>query len=149
MLHMIRDPEDLNNEDSLERLSRVRESGKIRFCGYSSHNDHAGNFDAAIKSWFYDVAMVPYNHAGNYTHSVSKTYNEWDQPAMEKKFDEAVAVGMGIIAMKTYSAGPYKAEGESEPSFKSALKWILRNRNTHPDWNFDKFLQKKFEAGTG
>lgn len=113
-----------------ETFSRAKEAGKIRFCGFSSHSGESNKIlKAGVEAKFYDVAMVPYNHAGNFHHTVYGIYNEWDQNALEKEFENAVASGMGIIAMKTCSCGPLKQEGEIRGSYQAGLKWILRNKN--------------------
>ena len=121
--------EALNNPIAIEALTKAKEAGKIRFTGFSCHIDQAEILRAAIKIGFYDVVLVAYNHAGNYTHSQSGYYREWDQPALEIELEKASDAGMGIIAMKTCSGGPYKAEGETEASYASALRWILNNKN--------------------
>ena len=122
--------EFVNDPDLMEVFRKAKKDGKIRFCGFSSH---AGNADqvllAGVKTGFYDVAMIPYNHAGHFTHSVYGIYSEWDQAAKERGIEAAAAAGMGVLAMKTCSGGPRKEDGEEKPSYRSALRWILRNRN--------------------
>ena len=87
-----------------------------------------------MKRKFYDVAMFPYNHRGGFWHQggvedkpfdTSGHYNEWDQPALEKVMEKAAASGMGLVAMKTCSAGPLKEDGESKATYTAALKRIL------------------------
>ncbi|MDP2981903.1 MAG: aldo/keto reductase [Candidatus Latescibacter sp.] len=122
--------EFVNDTILMEVFSKAKKSGKIRFCGFSSH---AGSADqilrAGVKTKFYDVAMIPYNHAGHFTHSIYGIYSEWNQEAKEKEIADAVAAGMGILVMKTCSGGPRKEEGEPKETYRSALKWILRNKN--------------------
>ncbi len=81
----------------------------------------------ARESGVYNVAMVAYNHAGNYTHPNSGRFYEWDQASLEKEMEKAAAAGMGIVAMKTCAGGPRKEEGDSSPNYTSALRWILEN----------------------
>ena len=130
--------EQLNSPAVLETLAKAKKSGKIRFCGFSCHGYQAETLRAAVKSGFYDVALIAYNHAGHYWHQghiaenpfdTTGRYYEWDQPAMEKEIEKGVAIGMGFIAMKTCSAGPLKEEGQSEATYTAALRRILMNKN--------------------
>jgi len=113
-----------------EVFEKAKKSGKIRRCGFSAHSSNAHEMLTlgANQGW-YDVAMVPYNHSGSFTHSVYGIYSEWDQDALEKAFEFAVSKGMGVIAMKTCSGGPMITEGEPRGTFREALRWNLRNRN--------------------
>ncbi len=124
------DEQFVNDSILMEVFRKAKESGKIRFCGFSSHAATADEvLSAGVKTGFYDVAMIPYNHAGNFTHSVYGIYSEWDQAAKEKAIAAAAAAGMAVLAMKTCSGGPRREQGEEKLSFRSALKWILRNKN--------------------
>ena len=119
--------EEVNSPEVFEALAQAKEKGLIRFTGVSCHSNQAETLQAVIQCKFYDIFMVSYNHAGNFTHSQSGRFSEWDQPALEKEIVKAAGAGIGIIAMKTCSAGPYKEKGESKASFSSALKWIRKN----------------------
>lgn len=114
----------------MEVFAKAKEAGKIRLCGFSAHSSNAHEMlRLAVETGVYDIGMVPYNHSGSFTHSVYGIYSEWDQDALEKSFENAVAKGMGIIAMKTCSGGPLKKEGDIRGSFRAGLKWILKNKN--------------------
>jgi len=113
----------------LEALGKAKEAGKIRFCGFSSHKNQAEMLREAVKSRFYDVAMISYNHAGHYTHSVSKNYYEWDQEELEREIEKAAEAGVGLVAMKTCSAGPLREHGELEATYTAALRRVLRNEH--------------------
>ncbi|MBN1291060.1 MAG: aldo/keto reductase [Candidatus Latescibacteria bacterium] len=129
LLRWTADKDAIDNPDAIEALTKAKKAGKILFTGFSCHNNQAEIIRAAIENGFYDVALTAYNHAGNYTHSQSGNYSEWDQPALEIELEKASTAGIGIVAIKTCSGGPYKAEGETEASYTSALKWILNNKN--------------------
>ncbi|MBA7699313.1 hypothetical protein ES703_108007 [subsurface metagenome] len=122
------DSVDMINHDAvLEFFRDAKDKGQIRACGFSTHSNQVELLKAANKSNSYDVVMVPYNHKGSYTHSLSGNYHVWDQPALEKELVKAEQNNIGIIAMKTCSSGPYAFGCESEPSYRSALKWILNH----------------------
>ena len=115
----------ISHDAVMEFFRNASEKGLIRACGFSSHSNQIELLKAVNESRSYDVIMVPYNHKGSYIHSLSGGYNEWDQPALEKELEKAKSNNIGIVAMKTCSGGPYAFEDESEPSYRSALKWIL------------------------
>jgi hypothetical protein len=51
--------------------------------------------------------------------------SEWDQPRVEIELEKAHRNQLGVVAMKTCSAGPVAFKGAPEASFKGALKWVL------------------------
>ncbi|UCH63161.1 MAG: aldo/keto reductase [Fidelibacterota bacterium] len=122
------DSVDMINHDAVVDFFRdAKEKGQIRACGFSTHSNQVELLKAANKSKSYDVVMVPYNHKGSYMHMLSDNYREWDQPALEKELEKAEQNNIGIVAMKTCSGGPYAFKGEDQPSYRSALKWILNH----------------------
>ena len=125
LIHGADSVDTINHDAVMEFFHSAKEKGQIRACGFSSHSNQIELLKAANKSKSYDVVMVPYNHKGSYTHSLSDDYSEWDQPALEKELEKAEKNNIGIVAMKTCSGGPYAFDGESRPSFKAALKWVL------------------------
>jgi len=124
-----RKPEDLTSPQVRNAFETAKKSGKIRFSGFSSHENQAETLRTAREAGFYDVALVAYNHAGNYTHPRSGRYYEWDQVSLEKEIERAASEGMGLVAMKTCAGGPLKEDGKPEATYTAALKWILRNKN--------------------
>ena len=117
----------IEHEAVMRFLSAAKEKGQIRACGFSSHDNQVALLKTANNNKFYDVIMIPYNHKGSYTHSLGGHQREWDQPALELELQKAEGNKVGIIAMKTCSAGAYSPDGKSTPSYKAALKWILNH----------------------
>jgi aryl-alcohol dehydrogenase-like predicted oxidoreductase len=117
----------IEHETVMEFFRKAKESGQIRACGFSSHDNQVALLKAANKGNFYDVIMVPYNHKGSYVHSQGGHYREWDQRALESELKKADHNNTGIIAMKTCSGGPYSEDGKSKPSYKAALRWVLNH----------------------
>ena len=124
LMHGIKTPDIINHETIKEFLMEAKKTGKIRACGFSSHANQVELVRDANRDNFYDVIMVPYNHKGSYVHSRRGHYNEWDQPSLEKEFKRAEKNGVGIVAMKTCSGGPYSPDGVSRPTYRNALEWI-------------------------
>lgn len=131
LIHGVDKLEILNHETVMEFFSDAKKQGKIRACGFSSHLHHVEMVRDANRSKFYDVVMIPYNHKGAYTHSRAGYYREWDQPALEEELKATEKNGIGVVAMKTCSGGPYSPDGIVEPSYAEALKWILSHHYVH------------------
>jgi aryl-alcohol dehydrogenase-like predicted oxidoreductase len=125
LIHGASSAEVAYHDAVLKFFSDLKEKGIIRAHGFSSHTNQVDMLKAANQNPFYDVIMVPYNHKGSYIHSNSGNYSEWDQPALEIEMDKAKKHDIGLIAMKTCSGGPYAPEGDAQPSFDKALRWIL------------------------
>ena len=120
----------VNNPVVKEAFEKAKKAGKIRLCGFSSHSgDSHKILRMGVEAKFYDVAMIPYNHAGNFRHTVYGIYSEWDQNALESEFRYAVSQGMSIVAMKTCSGGPLIKSDDDRGSYQEALKWNLQNKD--------------------
>jgi aryl-alcohol dehydrogenase-like predicted oxidoreductase len=127
LLHGQSRTELLHHDAVKDFFSKAKAKGIIRACGFSSHTNHVDLLRDANESSFYDVVMVPYNHKGSYVHSNSGRYSEWDQTALEKELEKAYENQLGIVAMKTCSAGPLALQEGQEPNFTDALKWIIKH----------------------
>lgn len=124
---LIHDPGDVSvvtNEAVMEFFAAAKKMGIIRAHGFSCHNELA-LLESANETKFFDVIMLPYNHKGSFVHMNSGRSAEWDQPRNEVELKKAHKNGLGIIAMKTCSAGPYAFKGNQTPSFQGALEWVL------------------------
>jgi hypothetical protein len=125
LLHGASTTEVINDDTVMEFFLEAKRKGKIRACGFSSHANQLEMVRDANRSKFYDVIMVPYNHKGSYIHSRAGYHSEWNQSALEDELKKAEHNGIGIVAMKTCSGGPYSSDSVVKPTFKDALKWIL------------------------
>ncbi len=124
---LIHDPGDvkiLKNETVQEFLANSKKKGILRAFGFSCHNEHE-LLEYAAQSAFYDIIMLPFNHKGSYVHMNSGRSAEWDQPRNEVELKKAQAQNLGVIAMKTCSAGPYAFRNPEKPTFAGALRWVL------------------------
>jgi aryl-alcohol dehydrogenase-like predicted oxidoreductase len=127
LLHGAEDIDLINHEALLNFFSQAKETGKIRACGFSAHSNQAQLLKSVNETKFYDVLMLAYNHKGSYIHSKYGHYGEWDQPAMEEQMKIAEKNGIGLVAMKTCSAGKYSPDNSLAPSFSDALRWVLQH----------------------
>ncbi|MFA9454414.1 MAG: aldo/keto reductase [Candidatus Aminicenantaceae bacterium] len=124
---LIHDPGEvdvLTNETVMEFFAAAKKQGVIRAHGFSCH-DEIPLLEIANESRFFDIIMLPYNHKGSYVHMNSGRSSEWDQPRVEVELKKAHKNNLGIVAMKTCSAGPYVFKNSQAPSFQGALEWVL------------------------
>jgi len=131
LIHGASSPEISHHEAVKEFFTAARRSGKIRAHGFSSHSNQVEMVRAAVRENFFDVIMIPYNHKGSYVHSNTGRYSEWDQPALEAGMEKARDLGIGLLAMKACSGGPYAPKAGGAPSFERALRWLLEGGRVH------------------
>lgn len=125
LYHQAGSEELLFHETVMETLDAARRAGKIRAAGFSTHNENMHLLERTLRQPFYDLVMVPYNHRGAYVHSQTGRSSQWDQPALEQVLRALHEQGVGIIAMKTCSGGPFSLNRGESPSFRDALKWVM------------------------
>lgn len=124
LIHGASTVSDISNDTVMEFLSKAKKKGYIKAFGFSFHNEiEVLKYANEIK--FYDIIMLPYNHKGSYIHMNSGRYREWDQPGIEIELKKAHKNNLGIVAMKTCSAGPYSSKQEENPSYRKALQWVI------------------------
>lgn len=83
-------PEELKTPEILETFHKLRQDGKVRFLGVTSHSDPAGVLRTAAELGHYDVVMMAYN-------VINGGYLE---DAIRFAYDR----GVGIIGMKVAHA---------------------------------------------
>jgi predicted aldo/keto reductase-like oxidoreductase len=113
--------------DSLDRLldpnvheafARLKEQGKARFLGVSTHTPKLETIaNAAIDDGRFDVMMLAYHHGA------------W--PRLSEIAARAARQGVGVVAMKTLKGAKHRGllesrdEADSYP--QAAFKWVLSN----------------------
>jgi uncharacterized protein len=117
-LHNLTGREDrIFNPEIRETLVRLKEQGKVRFFGVTSHTNEAEVLNALVddKDRFFDTALVKYNF---------KSSQE-----TKEAIARASRANIGVIAMKT-QAGGYTTEkpGPFTPH-QAALKWVLEDKH--------------------
>lgn len=115
--------------DSIERLldpnvheafDRLKDQGKVRFMGVSTHTPNLEEVArSAIDSRRFDVMMLAYHHGA------------W--PLQTQLIEEAAAKGIGIVAMKTLKGAKHRGlldfRPEADSFTQAAFKWVLANRS--------------------
>ena len=125
LVHAIaEDPNDtvrLKDENLYEALDKLKQQGKIRYTGFSSHGkfdtDNAVRF--AIDTGKFDMMLVAFNFE--------------KVPGVEEHIKRAHGKGMGIITMKTFAGakhvGVAKFRRDGASFEQAALRWAVN----HPE----------------
>ena len=114
-LHNLESSERIFVAETKEALLKLKEQGKVRFFGVTTHKNEAIVLNALVddKDRFFDTALVAYNF---------KSGKE-----IGAAIERAAKAGVGIIAMKTQQGGySTSALGTISPH-QAALKWALQN----------------------
>ena len=107
------------HENYLEALTRLRDQGKARYLGVTTHSNEADVIRAAVESGIYDVVCTAYNFR-------MEQFTE-----LKKAIAEAAGAGLGVIAMKTMAGVYWDRERQDPINTKAALKFALQNENIH------------------
>jgi predicted aldo/keto reductase-like oxidoreductase len=98
-------------------MKKIKEEGRARFIGFSTHAHKPEMLDAATESGAYDVVLVSYNF---------KLRNAAETAAA---IERAARAGIGIVAMKTMTGGREDAAGEKKINARACLKWAWQNEH--------------------
>jgi predicted aldo/keto reductase-like oxidoreductase len=117
-LHNLTGREDrIFNPEIREALVRLKEQGKVRFFGVTTHKNEAEVLHALAddKDRFFDTALVKYNFKSD--------------AQTKQAIARAAQANIGIIAMKTL-AGGYATDvlGPFSP-YQAAIKWVLQDQH--------------------
>ena len=117
-IHSCDDVNRLMSPSTHEAFDRLKEQGKARFLGFSSHTPNLPTVArAAMDSDRFDVMMLAYH------------WGLW--PEISEVMDQAHAMDMGVVAMKTLKgAKDHNLAGfeEGSKSFpQAAFRWVLSN----------------------
>ena len=114
-LHNLSTAEQAQNPDMMEALQKAKKSGKARFIGVTTHSNEPTVIRAAVEAKFYDVVLTAFNFRQDHRAEVSKA------------MAEAVAAGVGIVAMKTQAGAYWDKEKQRPINMRAALKWALND----------------------
>ncbi|MCH2170090.1 aldo/keto reductase [Myxococcota bacterium] len=117
-IHSCDSVERLMDENAHEAFDRLKEQGKARFLGVSTHTPNLEAVaNAAIESDRFDVMMLAYH------------YGAW--PHLGDIIDRAAERDIGVVAMKTLRGSKHRGlleNREDRDSFTQAsFKWVLAN----------------------
>jgi len=131
LLHNITEPGLVFHEVVTGLFAEAKKQGKIRACGFSTHNNQAELLRRNTRTGSYDVVMLAFNPHGGYVHANSAREDSWDQEELIGALKAASAAGTGIIAMKTCSGGPFACEPGGQATIPGAVRWVLERKYVH------------------
>ena len=117
--HAINTREAALYEPVLNAMKKIKESGRAKHLGISTHKNEPEIIRAAIDSGVYEVVLVAYN------------FKQDHRDEMNKAIQEAADAGLGIVGMKNMAGGFLDKEKKIPVNAKAALKWALQNPNVH------------------
>jgi aryl-alcohol dehydrogenase-like predicted oxidoreductase len=117
-IHSCNSVERLLDENAHEAFDRLKEQGKARFLGVSTHTPNLEAVaNAAIESNRFDVMMLAYH------------YGAW--PGIGDIMDRAAAKDIGVVAMKTLRGAKHQgllwSRDERDSFTQASFKWVLSN----------------------
>lgn len=116
-LHSCYSPQMATYEPLIEALIKVKEQGKARFIGVSTHKNEPMVIRAAVDSGVYDVVLTAYH------------YLQENKDKVKRAIQHAASKGVGVIAMKTQGGRRLQQESELEINHQAALKWVLNDEH--------------------
>ena len=118
-VHNVSHPGNVAFGPILEAVTRLKQEGKTRFIGISTHRDEPKVIQAMVESKAYDVVLTAYN------------FRQPHLAEMNRAIEAAAKAGLGVVAMKT-QAGAFWDEARTRAiNMSAALKWALQNENVH------------------
>jgi uncharacterized protein len=119
-IHDVRNPALLEHKPLVDALKGLKEKGKVKFVGFSTHANMSVVINAAAESKSWDVILTTYNFKLN------------NIPEMDAALKKANDAGIGIVAMKTLTGGGFLDKEKTKPmNTTAAIKWVLSNPNVH------------------
>jgi aryl-alcohol dehydrogenase-like predicted oxidoreductase len=116
-IHAIKDTEPIKDARVIAVLNKIKDSGKAKFVGVSTHAHKPEQLDAAVEMKIYDVVLLSYNFKLNELEKV------------EAAIERAANAGVGLVAMKTMAGGVEGADGKKKINAQACLKWAWKNEH--------------------
>ncbi|MDR0743660.1 MAG: aldo/keto reductase [Tannerella sp.] len=116
-IHAIKNTETIKDARVIAVLNKVKDSGKARFIGISTHAHKPEQLDAVVEMKIYDVVLMSYNFKLNHLEKV------------DAAIERAAQAGIGVVAMKTMAGGVEGADGKKKINAQACLKWAWKNEH--------------------
>ena len=120
-LYDVREAGTMRDAAINDSFARMKQEGKARYLGISTHADMANVINATVEAGIYDVIITSFN------------FTMATDTALMTAITNAAAKGIGIIAMKVLAGGARFPNPETLRRYSgqvinsAALKWVLRN----------------------
>lgn len=116
-LHSCYSPEMVTFEPLMNALVKVKNAGKARFVGVSTHRDEPNVIRSAVDTEVYDVVLTAYNFMQDHRRDVASA------------IEYAAGKGVGIVAMKTQGGVRLNQDQDVQVNHSAALKWVWSDPN--------------------
>jgi uncharacterized protein len=122
-LHAVNAVDDIHNAGIRDAMKTLQKQGKVRFIGFSTHQNMAELIADATKEDFWDVILTTYN------------FSLSEDEKLSRALRAASAKGIGLVAMKTQAAQGWYMKDLAEDVQKqmadtsihpAMLKWAVR-----------------------
>ncbi len=107
------------HEPYIKAFERLKQEGKTRFVGITTHSHEPEVIRAAVESGFWDVVLTAYNFRQSHREEVRAAIRQ------------AAEAGLGVVAMKTQAGVYWDAARRRKINMRAALKWVLQDENVH------------------
>jgi hypothetical protein len=94
--------------------AEMKQAGKFKFFGFSTHTNMADCLSGAAKLDWIDAAMITYN------------FQVMNDPKMQEAVQACEKSGVGLVAMKTMGGGPGAKKVASSAKMQMAEKFLKR-----------------------
>jgi len=117
-LMAVDNPELISSEEVYKAFLDAKSAGKVGYFGISAHKNAHKVLEAAIKTGWYDLAMIGITPAGWYNWGTKSL--EKDTPSLlelQPLLKQAKDAGIGLVGMKTVRyLAPMRSLGKGDPS---------------------------------
>ncbi|NLN30140.1 MAG: aldo/keto reductase [Bacteroidales bacterium] len=118
-VHDVSNPEYLEYKPVIDTVKKLKQEGRIKYIGFSTHSNEPEVINAAADQDVWDVILTQYNYRLAYV------------PELNAAIRKAASAGIGIVAMKTLAGGFLDRERTKPVNATAALKWVLQNPDVH------------------
>lgn len=118
-VHAVSSPEFLEHKPVINTIKKLKQEGRVKFIGFSTHSNEPEVINAAADQDLWDVILTQYNYRLAYL------------PELTKAIRKAASAGIGIVGMKTLAGGFLDRERTKPVNASAALKWALQNPDIH------------------
>ena len=119
-IHNLKEVGVATNDDIIEAMLKLKEQGKARHIGVTTHTIMHEIINDAVKAGSWEVVLTVIN------------FTLGDYPELIESINNAAAKGVGIIAMKTQAGSSRRSRGDFGDDYATptvataALKWVLK-----------------------
>ncbi|MFH1686531.1 MAG: aldo/keto reductase [bacterium] len=144
-LHDVAGGESTNDPVTMAAMAQIKQSGKTRYVGVSTHTNMADVLNAVADGGFWDVVLT----AVNFTMA--------DDTSLVAALARAAKSGVGIVGMKVMAGGSNWPNPETRRTYsadviaRACLKWVLRTEHVHtviPGFNSFDHMQQNYAVGS-